>query len=158
MSAVCSSCSLIMCFLENLVKEIIEVLESSRRLLENTSHDSAESDSVPNQDPDQSQNLSPDENDDGVMDVDCSPEDSPPHSNSTNDPQGISKLTKTRNESDAVTSLSASSSPQVQSTLAILQEAVYSQKSLLANTNGISDVHMRSILRTFVNKTAACAT
>ena len=127
---------------EDLVKEVIEVLESSRRLLENTSRDSEESESVPNQDPDQSKNLSPDENDDGVMDVDCSPEDSPPHSKSAND-QGISKQVKTRNESDVVSSLSASSSssPQVQSTLAILQEAVYSQKSLPANTNSISDIH-----------------
>ena len=130
---------------EDLVKEVIEVLESSRRLLENTSRDSEESESVPNQDPDQSKNLSPDENDDGVMDVDCSPEDSPPHSKSAND-QGISKQVKTRNESDVVTSLSASSSssPQVQSTLApksISQEAVYSQKALQANTNSISDIH-----------------
>ena len=50
-----------MCYLENLAKEIIEVLESSRRLLEKTSQDSEESERVPDQDQDQSQNLSPDE-------------------------------------------------------------------------------------------------
>ena len=50
-----------MCFLENLVKEIIEVLESSRWLLEKTSQDSEESERVPDQDQDQSQNLSLDE-------------------------------------------------------------------------------------------------
>ena len=125
---------------EDLVKEVMEVLESSRRLLEDTPHNSEESERVPNQDPNQSKNNRQDEEDDGVMDVDCSPEDSPPHSNSSIDSKVISSHFNMRNESGSVSNPFASPSLQDQSTLA--PESISEvQKSCPVSTNSISDIH-----------------
>ena len=119
---------------EDLVKEVMEVLESSRKLLEDTSRDSEESERTPNQDPNQSQNISQDEEDDGVMDVDCSPEDSPPHYNSANNPP----VFQMRNESD---NFPASQTTLSSSTKEVYSDHGYVQKLSPATSKSIADIH-----------------
>ena len=125
---------------QDLVNEVMEALESSIKLLEDTSRDNEASERIPNQDPNQSQNTSQDHEDDGVMDVDCSPEDSPPHSNFTHEPHEISKDgVNLRKETDSVTNLA--NVPILAPKPQTVPDHGYSQKSPTTNTSTISDIH-----------------
>ena len=122
---------------QDLVNEVMEALESSIKLLEDTSRDSEASERVPNQDPNQSQNTSQDDEDDGVMDVDCSPEDSPPHSNSTNEPHGIFTNSPVPSSVQVHPILTPKSTSQN-----AVSDHVYSQRSPSTNaSSSISDIH-----------------
>ena len=105
---------------EDLVKEVMEALESSRRLLEDTSHDNDGSERVPNQDPYSipipSQNVSQEEADAGLMDLDCPPEDSalPLSSDLSKNLKEISfPVLNNCTESDTATTSSTSSFPVI---------------------------------------------